>query len=74
MSLITISVDAPFLSYAEYARRTHTTVDNVRYLVRIGKLPIRPKDTPKGHPQINMVALLAEAAALYEEQQSPSAS
>lgn len=64
MSNITISLDAPFLRYAEYAKRTGTTVDNVRYLVRIGKLPIRPKQTAKEDPMINMVALFAEAAAL----------
>lgn len=64
MNNITINIDAPFLPYAAYAARTGTTVDNVRYLVRVGKLPIRPKQSPKEDPMINMVALFAEAAAL----------
>lgn len=64
MSNLSLHIDAPFLSYEEYARHTGTTVDNVRYLVREGRLPIRPKFKPQERPYINMLALMKEASEL----------
>ncbi|ABZ75875.1 conserved hypothetical protein [Shewanella halifaxensis HAW-EB4] len=64
MSNLSLHIDAPFLSFEEYARRTGTTVDNVRYLVREGRLPIRPKCRPQERPYINMLALMKEASEL----------
>lgn len=69
MSGLTISIDTPFLTFEEYARRTGTTTDNVRYQVRHGRLPIKPKTKPKETPYINMLALMKEAHELCADNQ-----
>lgn len=65
MSTVIVNIDTPVLSYEEFARRTGTTVDNVRYLVRHGRLPCMPKTNARHTPYINMVALhqMAQQAA-----------
>jgi hypothetical protein len=64
MSNLTLHIDAPYISYEEYARRTGIPVGAIRKLVAEGRLPIRPKLKAQERPFINMLALAKEAADL----------
>ncbi|MCL1050360.1 DNA-binding protein [Shewanella abyssi] len=66
MSNFTYQIDAPFISFEEYARRAGIQPSAVRAQVREGRLPIRPKLKPQERPFINMLALAKEAAELAE--------
>ena len=62
MSSLTLHIDAPYISFEEYARRTGIQVGAVRKLGAAGRLPIRPKVKAQERPFINMLALAQEAA------------
>lgn len=62
MANFTVQIDTPCLSAQEYARRTGTTLNQVRRMIYDGRLPVMPKRSPKETPFINMIAL-AKAAA-----------
>lgn len=62
-----ICLDLPQMEVAEYARRQQVSVDSVKQLMDAGVLPfVQRKRGCKR--MVNMVALAAQAAALYEKQ------
>lgn len=62
MSQVTFQIDAPFVTFEEYSRRTGTSIASIRAQVRQGRLPIKPKKSRSETPFINMLALAREAS------------
>ncbi|OEC43897.1 hypothetical protein A7D27_08950 [Pseudomonas sp. 1D4] len=61
---LSFTIDTPYLTVTEYAKRTGQSPRSVRREIERGLIPIRPK-TPgsKEAVLINMVKLCAQAAA-----------
>ena len=59
---INIQIDTPYVTKAEYARRTGLPMDTVNYYVKEGKLPVRDRESSNEKVFINLLALTLEAA------------
>ncbi len=58
---VQISIDAGFISIAEYARRTGQTYAAVAQQARSGKLPIRERENEKEKIFINNALIIKQA-------------
>ena len=58
---IAIQVDAPYLHYKEYARRTGQSDSAVYRQCYDGKLPTRPRDNKRVPFEVNMALLMKQA-------------
>ncbi|EPJ0400738.1 helix-turn-helix transcriptional regulator [Providencia rettgeri] len=60
---ITITIPDPYVTIAEYCRRTGLSERAVEYMIADGRLPVRKKskETKKGTVFINLAALTVEA-------------
>ena len=59
-------ISEPFITIDEYCRRTGICKRTARKMYTENRLPIRKKEGPNGLIEVNMVALLIEAASGYE--------
>jgi len=64
---INICLDLPQMSATEYARRQNVSVDSVKQQMDSGALPFVQRERGCNR-YVNMVALAAQAARLFENQ------
>ncbi len=69
-----ISIDTPYVTVGEYARRSGQSDSAIRREIELGRYLIRPKpDGSKSAVLINMVHMAIEAAEQAERVLGPSA-
>ncbi|WP_267412316.1 regulator [Pantoea sp. GM_Pan_4] len=63
---INLVISEPYITVEEFCRRTGYKKGTFRQMYRENRLPIRNKDGVNGLIEINMLALIIEAAAGHE--------
>ncbi|WP_275554171.1 regulator [Erwinia sp. PK3-005] len=59
-------ISEPFISLDEYCRRTGICKRTARKMCNENRLPIRKKEGANGLIEVNMLALIVEAAGSYQ--------
>lgn len=55
-------IPVPFMTLDEYSRHSGISKASLRKMIGDGRMIIKKKDSPREHPQINLVAIYERAA------------
>lgn len=55
-------IPVPFMTFDQYALHSGISIHKLRQMQNDGRLIVKKKDTPREHPQVNIIAMYERAA------------